>query len=112
MAQKGGIPLNLGGMPHSLPPKDLRNSGTHRFVVLHDIGDPASSRQAPEVEHHHREQFTQEVLSALRVARSAIQMLALAITQHEKGLAQREGGSVGSMIVPDHDWIRGRDEDI
>lgn len=92
--------------------KDLRNSGTHRFVVLHDLGDPASSRQAPEVQHHHREQFTQEVLSALRVARSAIQMLALAITQHEKGLAQREGGLLGEMIVPDHDWIRGREEDF
>lgn len=94
------------------PQKDLRNSGTHRFVVLHDLGDPASSRQASEVEHHHREQFTQEVLSALRVARSAIQMLALAITQHEKGLAQRENGLVGEMIVPDHNWIRGREEDV
>jgi hypothetical protein len=39
-------------------------------------------------------------------------MLVLAITQHEKGFAQREGGLVGEMIVPDHDWIRGRDENI
>ncbi|RLU08387.1 hypothetical protein CS078_15980 [Pseudomonas prosekii] len=93
------------------PQKELRNSGTHRFVVLHDLGDPASSRQAPEVEHHHREQFTQEVSSALRVGRSAIQMLALAITQHEKGFAQREGGLVGELIIPDHDWIRGHEED-
>ena len=93
------------------PQKELRNSSTHRFVVLHDLGDPASSRQAPEVEHHHREQFTQEVLRALRVARSAIQMLALAITQHEKGLAQREDGFIASLIVPDHDRIRVRDED-
>jgi hypothetical protein len=99
----------IAGILH--PQKELRNSSTHRFVVLHDLGDPASSRQAPEVEHHHREQFTQEVLCALRVARSAIQMLALAITQHEKGLAQREDGFIASLIVPDHDWIRGRDED-
>lgn len=56
--------------------------------------------------------FTQEVLRALRVARSAIQMLALAISQHERGMAQRENGFVGSLIVPDHDWIRGRDEEI
>jgi hypothetical protein len=94
------------------PQKNLRNSGTHRFVVLHDFGSPATCRQAPEVEHHRREQFTQEVMSALRVARSAIQMLALAVTQHEKRLEQREGGLVGSMIVPDHDWIRGRDESV
>ncbi len=88
--------------------KDLRNAGTHRFVVLHDIGDPSNSRQAPEIERHRREHFTQEVLRALRVARSAIQMLALSITQHEQGLAKRTDGLVGSLIVPDHDWIRGR----
>ncbi|WP_219842219.1 LA2681 family HEPN domain-containing protein [Xanthomonas arboricola] len=52
--------------------KDLRNAGTHRFVVLHEIGDPANSRQAPEIERHRREQFTQEVLRALRVARDGL----------------------------------------
>jgi hypothetical protein len=92
--------------------KDLRNASTHRFVVLHDLGDPAHSRQAPEVEHHRLDVFTLEVLRALRVARSAIQMLALAISQHERGMAQREAGFVGSLIVPDHDWIRGCDEEI
>lgn len=92
--------------------KDLRNAGTHRFVVLHDIGDPTHSRQAPEIEHHRMDMFTQEALRALRVARSAIQMLALAISQHERGMAQRENDLVGSLIVPDHDWIRGRDEEI
>ncbi len=92
------------------PQKDLRNAGTHRFVILHDLGNPAGSRQAPEVEHHQREHFTQEVLRALRVARSAIQMLALAISQHERGLAMRNGGMVGTLTVPDHDWVRGRKE--
>lgn len=90
--------------------KDLRNAGTHRFVVLHDFGNPEHSRQAPEIEHHGREQFFQEVLRALRVARSAIQMLALSISQHEQGLAQRTSGFVGSLVVPDHDWIRRRGE--
>ncbi len=91
--------------------KNLRNAGTHRFVVLHDFGDPAGARQAPEVEHHQREQFNQEVLRALRVARSAVQMLALSISQHEQTLEQRPDGIFGSLIVPDHDWIRGRDEE-
>lgn len=92
------------------PQKNLRNAGTHRFVVLHDLGDPVRSRQAPEVEHHRREQFAQEVLRALRAARSAIQMLALAISQHERVLLQHAGGLVGTLAVPDHDWIRGREE--
>lgn len=92
------------------PQKDLRNAGTHRFVVLHDFGDPARSRQAPEIEHHCLEQFRQEVLRALRVARSSIQMLALAISQHEQALVRRAGGYVGTLTVPDHDWIRGRNK--
>jgi len=88
--------------------KDLRNAGTHRFVVLHDLGAPAGYRKASEVEHHERERFAQEALRALRVARSAIQMLVLAIAQHERGLKQRAGGHIGSLTVPDHDWVRGR----
>lgn len=51
-------------------------------------------------------------LRALRVARSAIQMLALSISQQEQGLAQRTAGFVGSLVVPDHDWIRGRDKKL
>jgi len=38
-------------------------------------------------------------------------MLALSISQHEQGLAQRTAGLVGSLLVPDHDWIRGRDHE-
>lgn len=87
--------------------KNLRNAGTHRFVVLHDLGDPTHSRQAPEIEQHRWDEFTQEVFQGLRVARSAIQMLALSISQHEQGLMRRSSGIIGSLIVPDHDWIRG-----
>ena len=77
--------------------------------MLHDLGDPAHCRQAPEVEHQDRERYTRAVLRALRVARSAIQMLALAIRQHERGLKQRGQGIAATMPVPDHDWIRGRE---
>lgn len=89
--------------------KDLRNSGTHRFVVLHDLGDPSRARQAHEIEHLHRSDFTNEALRALRVARSAIQMLTLAISQHEEILSKQTDGIIGTMIVPDHHWIRGED---
>ncbi|RQV19827.1 hypothetical protein DF030_23235 [Burkholderia cenocepacia] len=101
---------NIAGILHSQ--KNLRNAGTHRFVVLHDFGDLEHIRQSPEIEHHRREQFTHEVLRALRVARSAIQMLALSISQHEHSLRQQTTGIVGSLLVPDHDWIRGRDDEV
>jgi len=90
--------------------KDLRNAGTHRFVVLHDIGDGANSRKAPEVEHRSLDEYTVEVLGALRVARSAIQTLAFAVAQYERQLDWNTLGFTGTLIVPDHDQIRGRDE--
>ncbi len=83
--------------------KELRNAGTHRFLVLHDLGDAAHYRQSPEIEHHRRQHFTQDVLSALRVARSAIQMLTLSIRQHEQFLRLRSARLVESLVVPDHD---------
>ena len=89
--------------------KDLRNSGTHRFVVLHDLRDPSRARQAHEIEHLHRSDFTNKALRALRVARSAIQMLTLAISQHEEILSKQTDGIIGTRIVPDHHWIRGED---
>ena len=92
--------------------KDLRNSGTHRFVVLHDFGDPLRARQAPEVEHLNQSDFAEEVLGALRVARSAIQMLALAISQHEEILRKQTDGIIGTLIVHDHHWIRGEGEEF
>lgn len=91
------------------PQKDLRNAGTHRFVVLHDMGDPARCRQAPEVERQPRDQFGQEVLRALRVVRAAIQILALAIGQYEKARARQLKGRIGRLDIPDHDWVRRRD---
>lgn len=90
--------------------KDLRNAGTHRFVVLHDFGGPDRSRAAPEVEHHRQDAFIEETIRALRVARSALQMLALAIRQYEHGLARAADGPILSIDVPDHDWVRGRAE--
>jgi len=92
--------------------KDLRNSGTHRFVVLHDFGDFSRTRQAPEIEHLNNSDFIDEALRALRVARSAIQMLALAISQHEEILREQTDGIVETLIVPDHHWIRGADEEL
>lgn len=92
--------------------KDLRNAGTHRFVVLHDFGDPSRARRAPEVEHLNHSDFINETLGALRVARSAIQMLVLAISQHEEILRKQTDGIIGTLLVHDHHWVRGEDEEL
>ena len=97
-----------GGILYSQ--KDLRNAGTHRFVVLHDLGGSRDRRKIPEVEHWEREGFIQEALKALRVARSGIQMLALAVSQHERICLRQSPGMVFTQVVPDHDWVQGRQE--
>lgn len=94
------------------PLKNLRNAGTHRFVVLHDLGDITQCREAAEVEHHDFDGFAATALAALRVARSAIQMLALAIGEQEELLSKSREGLIGTLEVFDHDWIRGRDDDF
>ncbi len=38
-------------------------------------------------------------------------MLVLSISQHEQGLVERTEGLIESLLVPDHDWIRGRDDE-
>jgi hypothetical protein len=92
------------------PQRDLRNAGTHRFVVLHDDIGERTAREAPEVERHSADAFEKEVIQALQVARSAIQVLAFATRQHEDVLRARIDGPIGSLIVPDHAWVRGEEE--
>lgn len=92
------------------PHKDLRNAGTHRFVVLHDLGKPAGFRESAEVDHHARETVVEDVVRALRVARSALQMLVLGIRQREHRLIAEADGVIGTLEVPDHDWVRGEKE--
>lgn len=89
------------------PQKELRNAGTHRFIVLHDMGNLEHSRQAPEIEHHDLGEFTEEIIRMLRLTRSAIQTLALAITQYESLLNRSTDGLTYTLFVPDHDWTRG-----
>lgn len=91
------------------PLRDLRNAGTHRFVVLHDLGGEEQAHQAPEVERWSVQDFRRECVGALQVARSAMQVLAIAIAQHERVLRDGVVGPVGSLPVPDHDWVRGRE---
>ncbi|MDP2314348.1 MAG: LA2681 family HEPN domain-containing protein [Pseudomonadota bacterium] len=91
------------------PQRDLRNAGTHRFVVLHDEHGERGARDAPEIERHSVSTFEREVMQALRVARSAIQALVFAIRQRETALRREIKGVVGTLHVPDHAWVRGEE---
>lgn len=63
--------------------KKIRNAATHRFIILHDyLFD--SYEHHNEIDRHLYEPFLQEALQALRISRSAIQLLVLAIAQNEQ----------------------------
>lgn len=91
--------------------RDLRNAGTHRFVVLHDEGGEQGARQAPELERHAVGAYEREVMDALRIARSAIQTLVFSIRQCEIEMRRNHNGGLGTLVVPDHGWVRGGKDD-
>jgi len=90
------------------PQKSLRNESTHRFVVLHEMGD-RGSRDSRSVKHHSEMHFLDQTLQALRVARAAIFYLHDAIAIREARLEAEAECPLVFLDVPPHHWIRGED---
>ena len=89
--------------------KQFRNSSTHRFTVLHDIGrEPAPDSSA--IEHKNLDEFKQLTLASLRLARSALFYFVDFIVFSEDHRENEPSGFLASFEVPDHDYIRGRKE--
>lgn len=84
----------------------LRNLGTHRFCVLHDLGK-TPSRPSPVVAHQGVAEFFEETIASLRIARSAILYLIDAINWHEMLLPKK--GPRLEIPVVSHHYIRGED---
>lgn len=85
--------------------KNIRNASTHRFVVLHDTDVKCADNDVAEVKRYGLYEFNREVMTGLRLARSAIQMLALAIHQREAKLANENAGIVFTMDVPNYEHV-------
>ena len=94
-----------GGFLHEK--RELRNSSTHRFTVLHDIATEPS-RECDLVEHHSIREFRGHVVETLGLARASLVYFVGMIQQREARLA-KESGPLGRLSVPDHDVIRGRE---
>lgn len=89
--------------------KDLRDAGTHRALVLHDMAKTAS-RESTYVMHENEPEFYRVVLETLRLARASLVYLieGLALS------ADRQEGQcsfLGTLFVPAHHSIRGEDDD-
>jgi hypothetical protein len=90
--------------------RELRNAGTHRFTVIHDMGKGVGSAPSAAVEHRSQGEFERATLATLRLARAALFHLLECIESRE-GRHRREakaaGRHVATMFVPPHHRIRG-----
>jgi hypothetical protein len=86
-----------------------RNSSTHRFTVLHDLGEIPIS-QTGCLEHFDYEIFLRESLRTLKLARSSVIYFVQMVLIREQKLSEQKNGIVMPLIVPSHEDIRGFDE--
>lgn len=87
-----------------------RNSSTHRFTVLHDMGKSITKGASGCVEHFDFETFVQETFQTLKLARAAVVYFVEMVLIREKRIAEERNGISMPLFVPSHEYIRGRDE--
>jgi tetratricopeptide (TPR) repeat protein len=98
------VALDIGKLGYLFETKEFRNAGTHRFIVLHDLGNQPS-RDSLYVEHSTVNGFKQKTLESLRLARAAIIYFVELIALEEK--AKGKGVKALPVVIPHHHTIRG-----
>jgi tetratricopeptide (TPR) repeat protein len=95
--------LENGGYLSSYP--ELRHTGTHRFMVLHDetIGTSASSKA---VDHMQITDYQRELVTTLKISRAALLYAIELVNEREHRESHTDGYRV-HLDVPDHHDIRG-----
>lgn len=89
----------------------FRNSSTHRFTVLHDLGMiPTSASESRCLEHFDYDVFLRESLRTLKLSRSSVIYFVQMVLIREKKLSEQTDGIVMPLTVPSHEEIRGLDE--
>lgn len=86
-----------------------RNSSTHRFTVLHDIGGILTSPSGC-LEHFNYREFLKESLHTLKLARSSVIYFVQMVLIREKNFSEKTEGVIMPLFVPSHDYIRGFDK--
>jgi len=86
--------------------KTLRNSSTHRFVILHE-GGVGSVRQSNFIEHYDQDDFNNELVTTLQVVRSALFYFVEMISINEYKKINAENVASVPLVVPSHSWVSG-----
>ncbi len=98
------LDIESGGALHTN--KLLRHASTHRFIVVHDIGE-SPSRESAFVDHYPAIEFENNVIKSLQLTRAALLYFVDMIAQNERG---KGSGLMMPLVIPQHHEIRG-DED-
>ena len=85
--------------------QDVRNSSTHRFTVLHDIG-VARTESSGCIEHMDERKFISETIETLKLARSALIYFVQMIDIHTERFQVENEGLICTLDVPSHEYIR------
>ena len=91
--------------------KEIRNSATHRFVVLREMLIDGRSRPSEILERHVQADFERILIESLQVARAALMYFREVIAFRERRLAAERSGVAAQMLVPSHHWVRGDDQE-
>jgi len=86
----------------------MRNSSTHRFTILHDLGE-SPSRESRYIDHYSLDEFIEQLIETLQLTRAVLLYFVEMVSLNEH-LTHEDGAFIGQLLVPDHDWIRGEDE--
>lgn len=88
------------------PTQDRRNTSTHRFTVLYDMGIEAKG--TPYLDRVPASGLGKQLIETLQIVRSALFYFVEMVRQRE-GYKLPKGARIVRIPAPDHDFIRGRD---
>jgi hypothetical protein len=89
--------------------KSLRDAGTHRALVLHDLAK-IPSRESRYVTHEDESEFQRNVLETLRLARASLIYLIEGLAWSSRYQEQKHS-FLGTLLVPSHHWVRGEESE-
>lgn len=85
--------------------RTMRNSSTHRFAVLHDLGC-TPSQVSRYIDHFGLDTFSQQMIETLQLSRAVLFYFVEMIMQGEHR-HHGDGRPHVHLPVPDHGWVRG-----
>ena len=89
--------------------KQCRDTSTHKFSVLHDMGVRSGFSSSSAVEHQRVDEFERLTLDSIKLARAALFYFVDAVVFSEKNNTRDDEAFVLESQVPDHRQIRGHD---